>query len=140
MHEPTSFYIDNKRVVSETLEGETIIIDFKSGTYYSLNETATDIWKSLLAGLERAALHERMGTIYETPSPDAIDTFLSHLQEEHLIEVGTPTQTSPLASHEGTKRPFVTPELKAFRDMQEMLLADPIHDIDATGWPNLKKA
>lgn len=140
MQEASSFYIDSKRVVSETLEGETIIIDFQSGTYYSLNETATDIWKSLLAGLQHPALLERMGTIYETVPQDALDTFLSRLQEEHLIEVGTPTQTTPLAPHEGAKRAFVTPELKAFRDMQEMLLADPIHDIDATGWPNLKKA
>jgi hypothetical protein len=33
------------------------------------------------------------------------------------------------------KRPFVIPSLQAYRDMQDMLSLDPIHDVEAAGWP-----
>ncbi len=138
----TSFVVDTSRVASETLEGETIIINFQTGTYYSLNETATEIWKCILAGYTVAAIEQHLSTRYEVHLADsaaALSTFLLRLQEEHLIEAGAPVTTTPLPVATQPKSAFIAPEMKAFRDMQEMLLADPIHDIDASGWPNLKK-
>jgi hypothetical protein len=33
--------------------------------------------------------------------------------------------------------PFVAPVLDKYTDMQELLLLDPIHEVDASGWPKL---
>ena len=35
----------------------------------------------------------------------------------------------------GARAPFDVPVLIAYTDMQDLLLADPIHDYDETGWP-----
>jgi len=35
--------------------------------------------------------------------------------------------------------PFVLPVLERYTDMQELLLIDPIHDVDETGWPRRKE-
>ena len=34
------------------------------------------------------------------------------------------------------KRPYVPPQIERFTDMQELLLLDPIHEVDDTGWPH----
>ncbi len=31
--------------------------------------------------------------------------------------------------------PYAPPALETYTDMQELLLLDPIHDVDETGWP-----
>jgi len=33
--------------------------------------------------------------------------------------------------------PFTKPELHKFTDMQDLLLFDPIHEVDESGWPNV---
>ena len=37
------------------------------------------------------------------------------------------------------KRPFRAPSLQRFEDMQGFLLVDPIHEVDDTGWPHIKR-
>ena len=34
------------------------------------------------------------------------------------------------------KKAFAKPKLSKFGDMQDLLLLDPIHDVDQQGWPN----
>jgi hypothetical protein len=34
---------------------------------------------------------------------------------------------------------FVAPVLHKHTDMQDLLLLDPIHEVDETGWPSVKK-
>ncbi len=31
---------------------------------------------------------------------------------------------------------YVAPVLESFTDMQDLILLDPIHEVDAAGWPN----
>ncbi len=73
----------------------------------------------------------------------AVGQFLDELKQEALI---IPT-TEPLAqSRTGTtaelagntvwEKSFEAPILHKFTDMQELLLLDPIHEVDETGWPN----
>jgi hypothetical protein len=33
---------------------------------------------------------------------------------------------------------FEAPVLQKYTDMQDLLLLDPIHDTDETGWPNIR--
>ncbi len=34
------------------------------------------------------------------------------------------------------KTAFVTPELTRYTDIEDMLILDPIHEVDASGWPH----
>ena len=37
-----------------------------------------------------------------------------------------------------SKAVFNAPVLNKYTDMQDLLLLDPIHEVDATGWPSIK--
>ena len=44
------FRVDSRRVVHETIDGETILIDLQSGNYYSLGGCGSSVWDLLTRG------------------------------------------------------------------------------------------
>lgn len=113
--------IDSKRVMSETLEGETIVINLESGNYYSLNRAGSALWDTIVK--HRAIPVEK---------PD-IAGFLDLLVKEQLI-----SEESGSGDGQADQNAFENPTMEKYEDMREMLLADPIHDVAETGWPKLK--
>jgi hypothetical protein len=43
-----------------------------------------------------------------------------------------------LSQMDGKQQEFSRPILTKYTDMKELLLLDPIHEVDETGWPNPK--
>lgn len=52
----TKTYEVSSDAVFRELEGEAVILDLASGTYYGLNEVGTRIWALLAAGRDEAAI------------------------------------------------------------------------------------
>lgn len=116
-----TYAINTSKALSETLDGETIIINLESGNYYSMNPIGTLLWNTIMAN----------SPINTSPQP--IADFLAFLCAEDLItEVPESGSGSVFTTHE-------TPKIDKYDDMQEMLLADPVHDVDEAGWPKLKE-
>lgn len=71
-----------------------------------------------------------------------METFVSKLIDEQLILAANGEQ--PAASSKGNEQPspspvpFEPPVLEKYTDMQDLLLLDPIHEVDDTGWPKRK--
>jgi hypothetical protein len=73
----------------------------------------------------------------------AVDEFLDKLQHEDLIianTIITPGAINHQESAIGNEKPkFEKPILEKFTDMEDLLLLDPIHEVDVdAGWPNVK--
>lgn len=134
-------YTTNPQVIHETLEGETIIIDLASGTYFSLQGVAPEIWNGLTAGQSDEQIVTGLQTRYtEDPAEieTAVATFLQTLMGEQLIapsqDGAVPAQVAPIEASE--QMPFVPPRLERYTDMQEIILLDPVHKVDSQGWPH----
>lgn len=137
------YRIDTSRVVSEMLDNEVIIIDLLEGYYYSLNNTGSALWVGIEQGFTLPQLLTYFSERYEA-APEmvksSIESFIARLKELSLITEETTATAPEVESYTGSKEQFFMPALQQFQDMQEMLLADPIHDIDEkTGWPTLKQ-
>ena len=66
---------------------------------------------------------------------------MAKLQMENLVtSVDCLADVTPSAIENAVavKQPFEAPILNKYNDMQELLLLDPIHDVDEAGWPNTK--
>ena len=117
-----------------------IIIHLLVGSYYSLTGTGADIWASIANGRGRAetlAVLEQRYDADATLLADAVDDLVERLAEEELLEPAVDGAPAPPSSGpNGQRIPFVGPELEKYTDMQDFLLVDPIHEADATGWPN----
>jgi len=77
---------------------------------------------------------------------NAVNSFITQLQQEGLvIPIDNKLADSPLPNNwkeqitaKKNKTVFNVPVLNKYTDMQDLLLLDPIHEVDATGWPSTK--
>jgi Coenzyme PQQ synthesis protein D (PqqD) len=139
------FRICTPSVVSEVIDGEAVIMDLRSGNYFSAVGTASRIWQDIEAGRSYEQVIDRLSATYRIDSATlsgALDRFLAELIANNLIEEAGETpagNAEPASSYDIVPgEPFAPPVLAVFTDMQDLLLLDPIHDVDASGWPTRK--
>jgi hypothetical protein len=134
--------IDTQQVVHEVFDGEVLAINLETGAYYSLPGASHELWLLVNDGLPVSDIVDHFIAAHEGNS-DAVDAavreFLARLSAESLI-FGSETPKAALPA--AVCRPSIkssTPlpvfEFKMFTDMQDLLLLDPIHDIEDEGWP-----
>lgn len=137
------FRVNSPRVMHETIEGEVILINLDTGTYYSLRDTAAAIWQGVEYGADEVEIAAAIAESYEGSAEDirsATETLLAELQGEELVQ---PFDGAPPAERFGVsssateeRPPFRSPVLEKHTDMQDLILIDPVHQVDARGWPH----
>ena len=144
------FRVNTPQVVCEMIDGEVVIVHLEKGYYYSLLKTGADVWSRIERRIDCYSLIQEMTQAYDGSAEEiatAIDEFLENLQREELIiadstmeSVNIDNNTKEIA--EITNKPrFEKPMLEKFTDMEDLLLLDPIHEVDVeAGWPNAKTA
>lgn len=147
----SAFKINSPKVVHEIIDGEVVIVHLVKGHYYSLLKTAAEIWSGIERGISREQILEEMVQRYDGAPAEienAVNNMIEQLQEEELIVVAQTDEsnsTTVAASTTETKAnpeklSFEPPKLDKYTDMEDLLLLDPIHEVDETGWPNIKPA
>jgi hypothetical protein len=140
-------YATNPQVIHETIDGETIIIDLATGTYFSLQGAAPAIWSGLVAGEADEQIVARLAAAYDAPAEElaaAVATFLEELERHQLVARSDGASGAPAADGAGEppaeRAPFVAPRLETYTDMQDIILLDPVHKVDSQGWPHAAPA
>lgn len=132
--------INSKQVAHETFEGEVLVINLETGTYYSLAGPSSSLWRMISDGM---SISEITSEFVSTLGGDAqviaalVDEFLSRLRSEKLIS-GNDELTLATTDRQTTTLPAADLpvfEMKVYTDMQDLLLLDPIHDVEDSGWP-----
>ncbi len=136
------FTVDPRRVVHETIDGETILIDLETGTYFSLRGCGSQVWALLASGWSETDVVAEMQRRY-TSAGEAVGAAVAEtivrLADEGLLEDAGTEIDSPAGDIEteaATPGPYVPPVLERYTDMQYFLLLDPIHEVQDGGWPH----
>ena len=136
------FKVNSPPVIHQTLDGEVIVVNLDTGTYYSFDGIAAEIWAAAERGLTLEEVVSEAAERHDAPSAvaaPAVTRFLAELAREELI-VGAngsePFAATETAAGVAAQETFPEPRLNKYTDMQELLLLDPIHDVDERGWPN----
>lgn len=138
------FKINAPHIIHEIFsDDEAAIINLKTGNYYSLNPTGAEIWALIERNLTDEQIIEILKDRYETDSIDVkkeIKGFFNELKVEDLIIENNEVMLVETVNtnNNGKKHKFVKPMLERFADLQELLLLDPIHDVDEAGFPHKK--
>lgn len=132
---PTPLYrVNTPTVASKIIDGEAVLIHFTSGHYYSTDQTGAAIVE-LLDGRSVTDVVSAIGSAYSGEGIDqAVSAFVDQLVAEGLVVEADASSDSPMPDL-GTQGAFVAPELHRYADLQDLLVLDPIHDTDETGWP-----
>jgi Coenzyme PQQ synthesis protein D (PqqD) len=127
-------------VTAERFDDEIVLVNFDSGKYHSIQGAGVDIWQWL-------ELRPSVGRLLELSTArfgddawveETVRAFLGDLEREGLIrlvaEDAAPAAPDADAVHDA-RVAFEPPALSTFSDMKELLLLDPIHEVDESGWP-----
>ena len=138
-------------VIHQEFDGEVVVIDLASGSYFSLAGSGGALWRQLGSGGATAdALAAMLVSLHEVDAAQAkadVAAFLADLAREGLVvrsDGGPQSDDAPrdAASSAGAgagaaRSPYVAPKVNAFHDLQELFLLDPVHDVDPSeGWPH----
>ena len=137
-----TYRVNSPQVISETVGGETIIVNLASGHYFSLQGSAVDVWQGIERGESAEAIVLQLEQRYEAPDGEigaAVKNLLDDfVAAELLVAEANGAAAGPVAiTHEaGERTPFVAPSFSTFTDMQDIILLDPVHEVDTRGWPH----
>lgn len=144
MKRDARFRIKSSRLIHENFDDEVVIVDLDSGSYYSLNQSGADVWSLVARQAPLGEIIAEIGCRYQASLADiegGLGEFLAELQREALVVPASDAAFVPVSEATGadiTKSAFEAPRLTKYTDMQELLLLDPIHEADETGWPSNK--
>jgi hypothetical protein len=137
------YRVNSPQVINETIDGEAIMINLATGSYYSLDRVGGDVWALLEASLPVDDIVVELGRRYDAAEDDirsGVDDLLQRLSDEELVVAcgdGDPVRTRPSEPAPAERLPFHPPKLEKFTDMQDLILLDPVHEVDSRGWPHL---
>ena len=133
-------------VSMERLDGETIVIDFESGRFYSFRESAADLLFLISLGIEfelfESIIRKYFSVHESTDLSEDIGSFIETILSLNLIEMAILVDeigSSPIANVElpedYLRGDWVSPLLVSNDELADLLKIDPIHDVTESGWP-----
>jgi hypothetical protein len=135
--------VNSPHVIHETIDGEVIVINLASGNYYSVKGSGAEVWDVIESspGADKSTIAATIAARFGRASDDIaqeITDFLEALQREELVAAvengGTASMPPTNGAGDGSKT-FEPPLLEKYTDMQDLVLLDPVHEVDSTGWP-----
>ena len=136
---PSTYQLNAPDVTFESFDREVLLINLRNGNYYSLRGTGPAIWLLAIHGRNAAEIAAELSVqcrIDATAATTATEGLLGQLVAEILLVPAT--SPSPAAnSHPMVTWPaaYEPPVFDRYTDMQQLLLVDPIHEVDQSGWP-----
>lgn len=120
---------------ADDFDGEIVAINLETGLYYSIKDSGAVIWHDLTAGHSVEALVDLAGENSELAA--GISRFADEVVRCGLMR---PTTEAPIPSGPAATAAEIAtmtaPVLESFGDMQDLLLLDPVHEVDEEmGWP-----
>jgi hypothetical protein len=142
------YRVNTPSVVHEVIDGEAVIVNLDTGVYYSVDGIGADIWSLIDAGAEIGQATDVVAARYvgdRGQIEQGVIEFVDQLRAEALVVPRSPDEawqsvevppSTGIESVDGLQ--FEKPVLMKYTDMEDLLLLDPIHDVDDTGWPNVQ--
>ncbi len=131
------FYADTGRFPHETIDGETVLIDSKTGHLFLFTGTGPCLWERLASGETIDSVVGESTARYGESAEAPTRLFLEQLREAQMLAPGAPSPAvSADLSAAQWPAAFAAPVMERYEEMSDIINMDPIHDVDqAKGWP-----
>lgn len=138
------YRLNDEKMFCDIADGIAIVINSRTGMYYGMNQPGTAVFAQLAAGADVAAVCRALRALPDAPDDveSRVAAFVDRLLGMELIVPGPASADAlPAIDPAAMGQDGFLLEVNEYADAQEMLLADPIHDVDSeTGWePVLKE-
>jgi hypothetical protein len=132
--------IASANIHSKVFDDEVVVLEMSSGTYFSLRGSGVQVWLLVEKNASAAGIAEALAASHDAPKSEiatAVDALLEELIGAGLIVADPSMERGGDGAQPSERTPFRPPEVERFTDMQDLLLLDPIHEVDdISGWPH----
>ena len=132
------YRLNTPLVAFQEIEGEAILINFDTGCYFSANPAGAALFELARSGASVSALTSglaRRSGVPEAEVEEVVTRFLEAARAEGLLVSFEANGDHPPSANGVTPLGPEAPRFEKFDDLQDLLLLDPIHDVDEVGWP-----
>ena len=135
------YKLNEEKMFYDYADGQAVVINYQTGMYYGMGLLASAILDRIIAGKNVDEIITAVKALPQCPPDIAerVHSFVKELQDKEIIIDGPSVSGGgePLAD-EAAEDGFDL-KLDMFAEMADLLLADPVHDVDMKeGWPKLK--
>lgn len=135
------YKINEEKMFYDMADGVAVVINFTTGIYYGFDELSSVAFDALINGAAESSV---LSALKALPGcPDDIDSkfnsFIEAIKEKEII----------VGDGDGSEAPAFDPKLAEsgfdltvtdYSEVQDILLADPIHEVEPEmGWPFIKE-
>jgi hypothetical protein len=135
------YKINSPHIVHEHLDGEVVVLNMEKGHYFNLEKTASFIWQLIDSHKSNDLILKELLKAYDGDAEEImtdLKKFFNFLEENDLISRFIPPENfkpQPIIS-QMSKVAYEKPLVEKYTDMEDLLLIDPIHEVDDNGWPH----
>lgn len=132
-----SYSLNEAKMFSDIADGVAIVINSETGIYYGMNELGTAVFEAIIAGASTENIGAALQTIPNAPNDvqSRVDAFVAALQHFEILIPGQPKQAAPSFEEATAISSNFEMTVQEYNDAQELLLADPIHEVKfEDGW------
>ncbi|MEM1375753.1 MAG: PqqD family protein [Pseudomonadota bacterium] len=133
MSDHKTFAVASDDIVFEEFDGEYVVLNLKSGQYFGLNAEASILWEAIVSGVTMDVLTKSIKV------SNCIEPFLKTALDNGLLaetEIAVPQSNEAIIEKLAAIQS--TPILSPYDDLSDLIVADPIHDVEPeAGWPVL---
>ena len=136
------YKLNEEKMFFDIADGQAVVINFLIGMYYGTTAWGSAILERLVKGNAPEEIAKAVKVLPGCPEDvDArLDAFLAGLQEKEILVQGEvhPGGGEPIGDAALTDGFDLS--LSEFSEVQDLILADPVHDVDVEqGWPIFKE-
>lgn len=133
------YKLNDSKMFADVTNNIAIIINSGTGFYYGINNCGSIIFQAIIDGYSKQAISDALKKFENFPKDidQKLDIFINELlQKEIIIEDTDSKSLQPLNIDENViKQDKFEMILSQYTDAQDLLIADPIHDVDEeVGW------
>lgn len=132
-----NYVLNEEKMFADVTDGIAIIINSETGIYYGLNALGTAVYENLINGAGTDAILSELKAITGAPIDieSRFNSFIQSMLEAELIIAAKASDAFASINPSAALEDNFVMEVKAYDDAQELLLADPIHEVkEETGW------
>ena len=107
MSKAGQYRILTPQIIHETIDGEVVVVNLETGTYYSIDKAGAIVWSCIDHGYGIDCIMDHVALLYEgdrTIIEQGIQGFINNLEKENLIGSAELDGIGPAMEHAPPRR------------------------------------
>ena len=133
----TTYALNEEKMFADITDGIAIVINSDTGVYYGMNPLGTAVFEKLIQGADSNDILSALKTMANVPDniAEKLEKFIADLLAKDLIKPASGNNPNVNFNADISTENNFEMTLNEYSDAQELLMADPIHEIkEETGW------